>query len=74
MEVDEQIRIFKEFIERNYYAQLLEAVRKGQNLFQDFQNAGDTDARLAGATKELTKDEQEKAAVAKMSVLMELLQ
>ncbi len=31
MEVDEQIRIFKEFIERNYYAQLLEAVRKGQN-------------------------------------------
>ncbi|OGJ62669.1 hypothetical protein A3C37_02765 [Candidatus Peribacteria bacterium RIFCSPHIGHO2_02_FULL_53_20] len=50
------------------------AVRKIENLFQDFQNAGDTDARLAGATKELTKDEQEKAAVAKMSVLMELLQ
>ena len=30
MEVDEQIRIFREFIEQNYYPQLLEAVRKGQ--------------------------------------------
>ena len=30
MEVDEQIRFFKEFIEQNYYPQLLEAVRKGQ--------------------------------------------
>ena len=30
MEVDEQIKVFKEFIEQNYYPQLLEAVRKGQ--------------------------------------------
>ncbi len=30
MEVDEQIKIFREFIEQNYYPQLLEAVRKGQ--------------------------------------------
>ncbi len=30
MEIDEQIRIFREFIEQNYYPQLLEAVRKGQ--------------------------------------------
>ncbi len=30
MEVDEQIKIFREFIEKNYYPQLLEAVRKGQ--------------------------------------------
>lgn len=29
MEVDQQIRIFREFIEQNYYPQLLEAVRKG---------------------------------------------
>lgn len=29
MEVDEQIKIFREFIEQNYYPQLLEAVRKG---------------------------------------------
>ncbi len=32
MEVDEQIKIFREFIEQNYYPQLLEAVRKG-NIF-----------------------------------------
>jgi replicative DNA helicase Mcm len=31
MEVDEQIKIFRDFIEQNYYPQLLEAVRKGQN-------------------------------------------
>ncbi|HLC97305.1 MAG TPA: minichromosome maintenance protein MCM [Candidatus Nanoarchaeia archaeon] len=29
MEVEEQIRVFREFIEHNYYPQLLEAVRKG---------------------------------------------
>jgi len=31
VEVDEQIKIFREFIEQNYYPQLLEAVRKGQS-------------------------------------------
>jgi len=37
MEVDEQIKIFREFIEKNYYPQLLEAVRKGQKyLVLDF--------------------------------------
>ena len=37
MEVDEQIRLFREFIEQNYHAQLLEAVRKGQkSLVLDF--------------------------------------
>ncbi len=37
MEVDEQIKIFREFIERNYYPQLLEAVRKGDlSLLLDF--------------------------------------
>ena len=30
MDVDEQIKVFREFIEQNYYPQLLEAVRKGQ--------------------------------------------
>ena len=29
MEVEEQIKIFREFIEQNYYPQLLESVRKG---------------------------------------------
>jgi len=32
MEVDEQIKVFREFIEHNYYPQLLETVRKG-NIF-----------------------------------------
>src|SRR3990167_7792585 len=37
MEVDEQIKIFREFIEQNYYPQLLEAVRKGESsLVLDF--------------------------------------
>ncbi|MEK6969894.1 MAG: minichromosome maintenance protein MCM [Nanoarchaeota archaeon] len=37
MEVDEQIKIFREFIEQNHYPQLLEAVRKGNNfLILDF--------------------------------------
>jgi replicative DNA helicase Mcm len=37
MEVDEQIKIFREFIEQNYYPQLLEAVRKGEkHLVLDF--------------------------------------
>ncbi len=37
MEVDEQIKVFREFIEQNYYPQLLEAVRKGElSLFLDF--------------------------------------
>src|SRR3989339_1323260 len=31
MEVGEQIKVFREFIESNYEPQLLEAVRKGQN-------------------------------------------
>lgn len=37
MDIDEQIKVFREFIEQNYYPQLLEAVRKGQNwLVLDF--------------------------------------
>ena len=37
MDVDEQIRVFREFIEQNYYPQLLEAVRKGdEHLVLDF--------------------------------------
>lgn len=38
MEVDEQIRIFREFIEEDYYALLLESVRKGKEfIVLDFQ-------------------------------------
>ena len=37
MEVDEQIKVFRDFIEQNYYPELLEAVRKGNNfLVLDF--------------------------------------
>ena len=30
MDVDEQIKVFREFIEQNYYPQLLETIRKGE--------------------------------------------
>jgi len=37
LEVDEQIKVFREFIEHNYYPQLLETVRKGnRHLVLDF--------------------------------------
>src|SRR3989344_9301237 len=37
MDVEEQIKVFREFIEQNYLPQLLEAVRKAQNyLVLDF--------------------------------------
>ncbi|HIJ11711.1 TPA: minichromosome maintenance protein MCM, partial [Candidatus Woesearchaeota archaeon] len=37
MDVDEQIKVFREFIEQNYYPQLLETVRKGhQHIVLDF--------------------------------------
>ncbi len=37
MEVEDQIKVFREFIEQNYYPQLLEAVRKGNTfLILDF--------------------------------------
>src|SRR3989338_11709597 len=37
MDVEEQIKTFREFIEQNYYPQLLEAVRKGEeHLSLDF--------------------------------------
>ncbi len=37
MEVDEQIKVFREFIEQNYYPELLEASRKGKEfLLLDF--------------------------------------
>lgn len=50
MEVEEQIKIFREFIEQNYYPQLLEAVRKG-NIFLvlDF-------AKLIGFNTELAEE------------------
>ena len=34
MEVDEQIKTFRDFIEQNYYPQLLEAVRKGESFLK----------------------------------------
>ncbi len=39
MDVDEQIKVFRDFIEQNYYPELLEAVRKGNNfIVLDFAN------------------------------------
>ena len=34
MDVEEQIKTFREFIEQNYYPQLLETVRKGHSHIQ----------------------------------------
>ena len=37
MDEGQQIKVFQDFIEHNYYPQLLEAVRKGENfLVLDF--------------------------------------
>ncbi len=54
MEVDEQIRLFREFIEQNYYPQLLEAVRKGQKfLVLDFTELLRFNTELAEETLEM---------------------
>ena len=70
MEVDEQIKIFREFIEKNYYPQLLEAVRKGQKyLTLDFaelvkynteivENVVDDDGWTVSINKKKIKREQ----------------
>ena len=53
MEVDEQIRIFKEFIEQNYYPQLLEAVRKGESFLRlDFSELVKFNTEIAEETLE----------------------
>ena len=49
MEVDEQIKIFREFIEQNCYPQLLEAVRKGESfLILDFSEIVKFNTEIAG--------------------------
>src|SRR3989344_361760 len=53
MEVDEQIKLFKEFIETNYYPQLLESVRKGHSfLVLDFSELIKFNSELSEETLE----------------------
>ncbi len=53
MEVEEQIRVFREFLEQNYYPQLLEGVRKGQKfLVIDFSELLRFNTELAEETLE----------------------
>ena len=53
MEVDEQIKIFREFIEQNCYPQLLEAVRKGESfLILDFSEIVKFNTEIAGEMEE----------------------
>jgi len=48
MELTERIRKFKEFIEKNYYSELLESVRRGENfLVIDFKKLVEFDHKLA---------------------------
>jgi len=66
MNANEQIKKFHEFTEQNYYAQLLEAVRKGQNyLAVDFNDLLRFDSALA---EELIEQPEELLTAAEMSV------
>ncbi|MDP3734060.1 MAG: minichromosome maintenance protein MCM [Nanoarchaeota archaeon] len=62
MDVDEQIKIFREFVEQNYYPQLLEATRKGEiSLVLDFSELIKFNTELAEEILE-TPEELIKAA------------
>lgn len=57
MEVDEQIKVFRDFIEQNYYPQLLEAVRKGESYIKlDFSELVKFNTEIS---EELLEDPQE---------------
>jgi replicative DNA helicase Mcm len=66
MEVDEQIKNFKDFIEQNYLPQLLEAVRKGENfLVLDFAELIKFNTELA---EEILESPEELLKAAEISV------
>ncbi|MFA6461526.1 MAG: minichromosome maintenance protein MCM [Candidatus Woesearchaeota archaeon] len=66
MDVDEQIKVFREFIEHNYHPQLLEAVRKGQNfLVLDFSELIKFNTEL---TEELSDSPEELLKAAELAV------
>ncbi|MBI4983380.1 minichromosome maintenance protein MCM [Candidatus Woesearchaeota archaeon] len=66
MEVDEQIKTFKEFIEQNYLPQLLEAVRKGQSfLVLDFSELIKFNTEL---TEELLESPEEVLKAAELGI------
>ena len=66
MEVDEQIKIFREFIEQNYYPELLEIVRKGVKfIVLDFSELIKFNPDLA---EELLENPEELIAAAELAV------
>ncbi len=66
VDVEEQIKIFREFIEHNYYPQLLEAVRKGQtHLVLDFSELVKFNVEIAG---ELLESPEEVLKAGEMAV------
>jgi len=66
MDVDEQIKVLRDFIEHNYYPQLLEAVRKGQSfLVLDFSELIKFNTEL---TDELSENPEEVLKAAELAV------
>lgn len=66
MEVDEQIKLFHEFIENNYYPQLLEAIRKGDtSLIIDFTELIKFNTEL---TEEILEAPEELLKAAELSI------
>ncbi len=66
MDVDEQIKVLREFIEHNYYPQLLEAVRKGQNfLVLDFSELIKFNTEI---TEELSESPEEVLKAAEIAI------
>ncbi len=66
VDVEEQIKLFREFIEHNYYPQLLEAVRKGQtHLVLDFSELIKFNVEIAG---ELLESPEEVLKAGEMAV------
>ena len=66
MDIDEQIKVFREFIEQNYYPQLLEAVRKGQNwLVLDFSGLIKFNTEI---TEELLENPEELLKAAELAI------
>jgi replicative DNA helicase Mcm len=66
LDIDEQIKVFREFIEQNYYPQLLEAVRKGQNwLVLDFSGLIKFNTEI---TEELLENPEELLKAAELAI------
>jgi replicative DNA helicase Mcm len=65
MDINEQIRIFADFIEKNYKAELLEKVRKGENFLEvDFFELSKFNPEIADILLDYPEDTIKTAAAA----------